>query len=739
MSYNNVYDHIRKKVVTVNVNNPKANWGARLIRQFMDLDFLDRRLKRVILMTQKHFRITGGTNVSGEVGLSKLSQSIGKSVARDLAGYKEEGVELLVDEVRMGDLFIESLVLNGYLAIEFRKNEEETCYIVSPTDRWVYLIDDITLTVEDLEFTKFEPYTDGCVIKGTPGKRLQDAPWCRSAMKLMKTPWKINKPVYEALRASKGMFVSDTPIEVVDDFTKKQEQRRVSKLTDFKVIEKIASCLAKDGRDFYQEMEADYRGRMYFNESSMCYQGSDWARGILLFGEGKELTPEGEYWMAVHTACSFNQSYDINELPEWAGADYRSYLQSEGLESISVDKFTLDDRVRWFNANRDWIVDAGRDRRFYPDCEKPVSFLACCIEWEGILDRGVSVSHLPIPIDGSNNGWQHLGAMSKDPRTGELVGLVAQDIQRDFYVSTAKQLLEINDEKLNAMPMKHIRKGVSKRGSMTRAYSAGAGKIGENMWFDCRSEEFDQKYGIEEKDCKKWANELIKAINVVCPGPLETMKYLQELASFHIGTYKKYRDGQPAGKEYFEIRRELTHLFSLEERDVIRISELLKEIDEFYPVLTYGNGESRIRWTTPSGFQVKYESYRMEKQPVRATIAKKQYKHILRVPTDIPDMRGYMCGISPNYVHSQDAAHMALVIDEWDGAFGAVHDSFSTHACDVEDLLALTKDKFVQMYDVENYFDKIQQDITGGTDNIQQPTRGTLDVSGVHDSDYFFA
>ena len=351
------------------------------------------------------------------------------------------------------------------------------------------------------------------------------------------------------------------------------------------------------------------------------------------------------------------------------------------------------------------------------------------------------MSHLPIPIDGSNNGWQHLGAMSRDTRTAELVGLVAQEIQRDFYVSTAKQLLEIDDEKLNSMPMKHIRKGVSKRGSMTRAYSAGAGKIGENMWFDCRSEEFDQKYGIEEKDCKRWANELIKAINVVCPGPLETMEYMQRLASFHIGTFKKYRDGKPAGAEYYALRKELNEIFSSdqEDRDLEKAEHLMAELKEFYSVLEEGNGEKRIRWKTPSGFPVVYEAYRWDDFKCRGTINGKQIKHTIKIKTDIPDVRGYMCGISPNYVHSMDASHMALIVDEWDGAFGAVHDSFSTHSCDVEELLQLTKQKFVEMYDVENFFDKIRQDITGGTDGIEQPKRGTLEVSGVYDSDYFFA
>ena len=84
---------------------------------------------------------------------------------------------------------------------------------------------------------------------------------------------------------------------------------------------------------------------------------------------------------------------------------------------------------------------------------------------------------------------------------------------------------------------------------------------------------------------------------------------------------------------------------------------------------------------------------------------------------------------------------MSLVIDEWNGTFGAVHDSFSTHACDVDDLLALTKGKFIEMYDVDNFYDYIEdQLITNKTDlDVDQPDRGSLRIREIEDSDYFFA
>ena len=244
------------------------------------------------------------------------------------------------------------------------------------------------------------------------------------------------------------------------------------------------------------------------------------------------------------------------------------------------------------------------------------------------------------------------------------------------------------------MPMKHIRKGVSKRGSMTRAYSAGAAKIGENMWVDCRSEDFHEKYGITEADCMALGKILVKAISNVCPGPLSTMKYLQQMAATAIGE---------AG--------------------------------------------DKLEWTTPSGFEVSYTCNHMKKCNTRGKISgytkyheQGQVRHVALLETEFPDMRGFMCGISPNYIHSMDAAHMANVIDKWNGDFGAVHDSFSTHAPDVELLLAHTKREFIDMYDVVNYFDIIDSQLAEDTDEtVEQPKLGDLNIEEIEDSDYFFA
>ena len=100
-----------------------------------------------------------------------------------------------------------------------------------------------------------------------------------------------------------------------------------------------------------------------------------------------------------------------------------------------------------------------------------------------------------------------------------------------------------------------------------------------------------------------------------------------------------------------------------------------------------------------------------------------------------------MSGISPNFVHSMDAAHMAKVIAKWDDNFGAVHDSFSVHACDVDELLAFIKEEFITMYSYSNFFEVIERMIVTNPDNFnyQQPKLGSLDIREVNKSDYFFA
>ena len=705
-----VVDYILVKIQGVNVNNPKANAGAKYIRNNYHDEDIPRLVDISFQIIQSHFTKSSSEAEAGEARLTTVSSGIGNKIVPndpDLGIYTQWETE-----IRVGDLFVEAYYNRGFVDLYYPRMRN-SFHIISASNKWTLLgeIPDETIkhnlkgTVTEkppliTRLFQMQTHEEAPIIKGlgADGEAPLGAPWLNAVDKLQRTGWKINTRVLKAMLNNEKLFISTEPF--TDN--KEKELKRRSKLIEWKFITRKAEYL--EDEIFYQFIEADYRGRLYYAEPFLNFQGSDVSRGLLQFARGKPMDQHGLFWLAVHTACSYNQSYGIDEIPDWCEADYLSYLQQEKLESISVDKMTLEDRVRWTNENMDWICKAGQKATVYPEAEKSVSFLACCMEWEDYnvaTEAGeVHRTHLPIPIDGSNNGWQHLGAISKDPKTGILVGLIPTDIQRDFYVQTAKELHRLIPEGrqkdiLDAMPMKHIRKGISKRGSMTRAYSAGAAKIAENMWFDCKTEDFHEKYGITKEDCLVFGKMLVKAIANVCPGPLKTMGYLQTLAGVAIA-----------------------------------------------------QGKDILTWTTPSGFDVEYKCFYNKSCETRGRISgytkyhkDGQVKHRGIVYIDFPDVRGFMCGISPNYIHSMDAAHMALVINNWNGDFGAVHDSFSTHAPDVELLLGHTKREFIDMYSVPDYYKVIETQLVEDMEDVtaDRPVVGDLDIEEIEDSDYFFA
>ena len=735
-------EYLLEKLENTNVNNPKANTGSVLLKLYEGHEEeLEDMLLKCVQVLQRLFTKETADSPAGETALTNASIKIGEFMFRHM-GYEKEDMEWK-QALRMGDLFIETFYNRGFINIDYPARRDSS-HTVRVADRWAHFgrIPDnkfgvsITGTVHEVIPNIYGPIQNNRSVIKDRFDEIEINPneqFVRAMNKLQRTGWRINDRVFEALLEADG-FTSNKK-----EKNKAKDLKRVSKLIEWKFI-KAKGNLMKD-KILYQFLSADYRGRLYYDEPFLNFQGSDLSRGILMFEDPKLLTEDDTYWLAIHTAASYNESYDIDSIPEWVSQDYKSYLEDEGLESISVDKMSLDDRVEWTQQNISKILKHGEECSFDYDAEKKVAFLAACVEWYDYSTcDGDYYSCLPIPIDGSNNGWQHLGAISKDPKTGELVGLVPAAIQKDFYVQTAKELInQTTDERLmeilSSMPMKKIRKGISKRGSMTRAYSAGAGKIADNMFFDCKVEDYHEEYGITKEDCKKLARLLINAINTVCPGPLDTMKYLQELAAFEIGK-------RGVDLKLVANLKELRRIDDPSSEQLEKISELSNILAEQEDEIVYGNGSSKITWRTPSGFDVSYQSRQMHNVRCLGTISGyRRVNHVVQVPSEKPDMRGFMCGISPNFIHSLDASHMAMVIDEWDGTFGAVHDSFSTHACDVDKLLSLTKAKFIEMYDVDNFYDYIEdQLITNKTDlDVDQPDRGSLKIREIEDSDYFFA
>ncbi|KAJ2842293.1 DNA-directed RNA polymerase, partial [Coemansia brasiliensis] len=106
-----------------------------------------------------------------------------------------------------------------------------------------------------------------------------------------------------------------------------------------------------------------------------------------------------------------------------------------------------------------------------------------------------------------------------------------------------------------------------------------------------------------------------------------------------------------------------------------------------------------VAWTTPLGLTV-VQPYR--KLASRRIITDLQTINIrdLNMPSQVNSQK-QKTAFPPNFVHSLDASHMVMSAIECKIAglvFSSVHDSYWTHACDVDKMNSILREQFVKMH-----------------------------------------
>jgi DNA-directed RNA polymerase len=808
-----VVDYLITKVSSVNMNNPKANKGAQILRTISK--YKDNIPSIVQVAFDKMSSNFTREYPEQPVGLAKTTQvsvSIGEHVFTKYFNTKCS----FHQAIRTGDLILEAYVQSGFIIVKraegFGAYNAQAPYMIEPTSRWeeigefklieskgllVYTLDEMPEDISNIMQPKNYPLIKRWGISAPQSQKdafneiFIDSPFVRAANKLQQTSWKINPKVLAVLLNNlDSIMPKDIPMYskaipkslLKTAYEKYQKNPSAGNKSAYNLIAKewektlrplqvrakraeIKTTIGKakqlaEWDKFYSLVDLDYRGRVYYKEPYMNYQGNDIARGIMSFSEGKVINDAGKRALAIHTANSYNEKYDVGNIPDWVEEDYQAILVKDGIDTISVDKFSLEDRINWFNNNWD-LIESTADQGILHDCEKTVVFLACCIEWCDIADmedKGITpTSSVPVAIDGTCNGYQHAAAMSRDDKTGSLVALSDSAVPHDLYVKVAQKLVELAPEFFKTRPMSYaeIRKLISKRATMTRAYSAGAQTIAESMYSDCVQAGADELYNITQIDCDELAVHIVKAIETVCPGSQTTMKFLQDLAQWELGTFEYQTDnGDKVSHAKINKYKQLARMANKEQKanptveNTLELNKINSKISECKLVLVKGHAGEDIRWMTKSGFPVIYKVNATRQDTCKSTLrgviggASKQpgrINHVAKIYLDTTNRREASAGISPNYIHSQDATHMALVIDEFGVNFGAVHDSFSCHASDVDKLKQITQDKFVEMYSDDNPLEAVKRYITNNDCTVEVPELGDLEIDNVLGSRNFFS
>jgi len=154
-----------------------------------------------------------------------------------------------------------------------------------------------------------------------------------------------------------------------------------------------------------------------------------------------------------------------------------------------------------------------------------------------------------------------------------------------------------------------------------------------------------------------------------------------------------------------------------------------------------------LTWTNSAGLPVCNCYYKYPSFPLTVLINYKphrlKFKDYTFNGTLKPELKQIRRSIAPNYIHSIDAAHAAKLIDACAkssiNSLASVHDSFGTHATNMETMHKLIRETFVEIHSnnqIKLFKDEIEQRHSVKLPEL--PETGNLDLNQVLESKYFF-
>lgn len=528
----------------------------------------------------------------------------------------------------------------------------------------------------------------------------------RAALNLyQRTPWVINQRILTVIqdvyRKNLGIGLPPTePFEIPtcpvprelkkDDMNEEQLAqlvlwKREAAIVYTKERERAAKCMQlarvlhmareyEQHPEFYFVWQQDSRGRAYAASPGLNPQGCDFVKGLLRFKRHKKLGASGVKWLEIH-----------------------------GANCMGVDKVSFNERRRWVTDNSALIEATASDpignADFWAGADKPYMFLDFCFEWKRYLEHGTDLyTNLPIGMDGSCNGLQNLSAMLLDEVGGRATNLYDTETPNDIY----QQVADVALTKLRGMD-----------------------STLSQQWLE---------FGIDRKCTKR---------------PVMTLPYGSTRTSCQEYIYeymyeKSLKQGMPwkTSKEKFAACVFMTSIVWDSIGEVVIAGRKAMDWLQAASRIVSKKNEG-LTWTTPTGFLV-YQKTMIDTDTTVATVLDGRTRLRCYEQTDRVDSRKQASGVAPNFVHSMDSSHMMittlLMHKKGIEDFHMIHDDFGTHACDIDAMNICIRNAFVHMYSKQEVLENFKQSL----ETVHEvslpslPTQGTLDLSEVLTSTYFF-
>lgn len=542
---------------------------------------------------------------------------------------------------------------------------------------------------------------------------------CKGLDVLGRTAWKVNRPVFKVMLEAwnSGEEIANfpplhpniplppEPEYSEDPMARKQWITQVKTIENEKAGLHSERCfinfqmeIANSFKDqtFYFPHNMDFRGRAYPIPTYLNHMGADNSRGMLLFANGKELGESGLRWLKVHMA-------------NVAGFDKASISERQAFADEHMDKI-IDSATNPLGGERWWLK-----------AEDAWQCLAACFELKAAMelpDPTKYVSSLPVQQDGTCNGLQHYAALGGDLWGAQQVNLTPGDRPADVYSAVADLVkASIEEDVKDDNPFAKIMDGkitrkVVKQTVMTNVY--GVTFIGAraqvHKQIEAAHPNIEAETGMPTMLLASYvASKIFKALSTMFSGAHDIQYWLAEcagrvcraLSSEQLDNMAAMAEAQNAAlvaeepKTKKKVKAPKPKASDAKNAKNLLASDLLN------------HWKSTIVWTTPLRLPV-VQPYRRGGTRTIST-ALQDLNLVIPERSDPVNRRKQLQAFPPNFIHSLDASHMLLSALECDAkglSFAAVHDSFWTHAADVDVMNSALRDSFIRIHK-ENVIERL--------------------------------
>ena len=406
----------------------------------------------------------------------------------------------------------------------------------------------------------------------------------------------------------------------------------------------------KNKDKFYCPWSFCYRGRAYPIPAFLTPQDTDFGKSLLKFHEKSFMTPEAEQWLAFQVATTYG-----------------------------LDKAPMTERLTWVAENEDLITRIAKDPianlSEWEGASEPWTFLAACDEYfHTVLNCDRHYTNLPVAVDATCSGLQILAGLARDASTAKLVNVLPSDKPQDAYKVIAEEAKPHVPEHLRP----YIDRKTTKRTVMTVPYNA---KPFSNRGY-IREALKEKGIEVEKDDLTAVVKAVRDAMDVIVPGPMRVMKWIEQ--------------------------------------------EVSNAIDR---------GLNKLTWVTPSGFVVRQKLMKKDIKRIELQLLGNCKVHVAEGDTNEVDKNHHKNATAPNLIHSLDASLLHLSAIRFDAPIALIHDSVLCRATDMSVLSAIVRETYMHLFADHDYLTAWGQQI--GAES-EPPIIDTLQPESVIESTYFF-